>query len=148
MSDFDFFAASITRTSLGLNPLDLSDQINYKLGNELLGGTQSWQRQSVRSPYVDGEFTVNRTRARVDEKFSVQVMGADQLMLQDNLAQVIDAFSQHRFVLTVEMDGAVYSYDCEASDYTIDWTGPRWMAKTVLVTFMVPRQPRLLTGGL
>lgn len=147
MSDFEFFNAEVSRTSLGDNPLSLSDGVNFKLGQDILGGQLSWNRQTAKSPYVDGEFTVNRTKGRVEERFTVQVLGATQTVLNQNLADLIEAFSQDRFILTIEMDEVPYSYDCEASDYQIDYTGTRWLAKTVLVTFMVPRQPRLLAGG-
>jgi hypothetical protein len=147
VSDFEHFACEVSRTELSLEPLDLNDHVNYQVANEILGGTQTWNRQSVRSPYVDGEYTVNAARSRPEERFAVQVFGEDQLTLQENIAMLIDAVSQFRFQLRLEMNEAVYIWQCETADYTLDFNQSRMMARQALVSLMIPRSPKLVRGG-
>ena len=68
---------------------------------------------------MDGEYTINRTRGNVTEKFTVQVFGASQARMQDNIAALIQAVSQFRFTLRVVTDDATYRYACETGDYTL-----------------------------
>lgn len=147
MTDFGYFDADITRTELGLPPLSVNDHLNYILGDEQLGGTNSWKRQSVSSPYVDGEFTVNRTLGIVEERLSIDCLGADSYSLQVAIAALVDAVSQSRWTLTMRVDDSVWAYDCEAADYTVGWEKSRRMVFRSTVLLAVRRQPRLLTGG-
>lgn len=147
MSDFEHFHCEISRLELSLAPLDLNDHVNYQVASEILGGSQTWRRMSVSSPYVDGEYTVNATRGRVEERFGVQVYAEDQQTLQENIGLLVDAVSQFRFQLRLEMDEAVYIWQCEAADYTLDFNQSRMMAKRALVNLLIPRSPKLVRGG-
>lgn len=147
MADFDFFDTDITRTELGLPPLSVNDHLNYILGPELFGGTNTWNRQTVKSPYVDGEFTVGRTLGVVEERMSIEARGGNALELQVNLATLVAAISQSRWTLSIRSDDSVYAYDCEAADYTVGWENTRRMVFRSVVTLLVRRQPKLLTGG-
>jgi hypothetical protein len=144
---FEYFNAEISREELALAPLNINDQVNFKVANEILGGTQTWRRQTVLSPYVDGEYTVNATRARVEERFGVQVYGPDQLTLQENIARLVDAISQFRFQLRLDLDEAPWIWQCESADYAVDFSQARMMARTALVTMTIPRSPKLIRGG-
>jgi hypothetical protein len=145
--DFGIFVATITRTELGLPVLNINDHINYQLADQILGGTQSWNKQMVKSPYVDGEVMVNRSRGQVQEQFQVQVRGGSQSEMQQNIATLIEAFSQFAYQLTIEMEDATYTYQCDTADYTVDWTNVRMMAKQALVKFQFTRSPKLINGG-
>lgn len=145
--DFGAFVATVTRESLGLPVLNINDHVNYQLGDQILGGSQTWNRQSVKSPYVDGETLVNRTRAQVQEQFQVQVFGGTQTEMQQNIAALIAAFTQFTYQLSVQIDDATYTYQCDTADYTVDWTNFRMMAHKALVKFQIPRSPKLINGG-
>lgn len=139
-------AASVSRPELGLGDLNLNDHVNYYVAPGIFGGTVSWRRQTVQSPWIEGTFTVGAVRDQVEDKFTVEVKGADQAGLQTNLQNLINAFSQSSFNVTVQLDTAYYTYACEASDYTIDWTNTRFMAKQVQVTFNLRRSPVPVNG--
>jgi hypothetical protein len=141
MSDFAYFQVSVSRTSLGLPTLDLNDRLAYITADQIFGAQQAWNRQTAKSPYVDGEFLVNASRGLVQDRFSVQVLGSSQSQLQSRIKDLTDAFGQPSYVLTVTMEDGVYPYSCQPADYQVDWTAARWMARQVLVTFTVPRQP-------
>lgn len=137
---------SVSRGELGLADLDLNDHVNYFVSATVFGGTVSWRRQTVQSPFVEGQFTVGAVRDQVEDKFAIEVKGAGQVELQDNLRTLIDAFSQSTFNLTLQLDAAPYTYSCEASDYAIDWTQTRWHNRQVLVTFSLRRSPVPVNG--
>lgn len=147
MSDFSVFSVTVTREELGLPLLEINDQINYMVGDQILGGSQTWNKQMVKSPYVDGEVMVNRARAQVQEQFQVQVLGPSQGGVQQNIATLIAAFSQFTYVLSIQMEDSTYTYQCDTSDYTVDWTNVRMMAKKALVKFQFTRSPKLINGG-
>lgn len=146
MSDFAYFGSSITRASLGLPPLDLNDNVTYMLSNQILGGTMTWNRQVVKSPYVDGEYLVNAAKGSIQEQFGVQVLAPSQGALQLAIQALIDAFTQFSYVLTVQQDDAVYRFTCQPADYTVDWTQERMMARKALVTFHFNRLPVAVTS--
>jgi hypothetical protein len=141
MSDFGYFAATVSRTTLGLPALDLNDHLNFIVADQILGGQQAWNRQTAKSPYVDGEFLVNATKGLVNDRFAVQVLGANQSQMAANLVALTDAFGQPSYTLTVTTDDAVRSYLCQPADYTVDWSRERMMARKALVTLAVPRLP-------
>lgn len=145
--DFSTFVVTVSRLELGMPILDINDHVNYQVGDQILGGNQTWNRQTVKSPYVDGEIMVNRTRGQVQEQFAVQVFGDTQVAMQQNIATLIDAFSQFTYQLSIEMENATYTYQCDTSDYTVDWTNTRMMAKKALVKLQFPRSPKLVSGG-
>lgn len=145
MSYFSTFSVQMTRAELGLAPLDLNDQANYIVSNTIMGGAQSWNRQTVKSPYVDGEYTVHRSLSQVHEQFDVQVLGATQTALQNNITTLTNTVSQFRFQLTIVMNETSRTWQCETADYTVDWSQERWMAMKVLVHLQIPRLPGLVT---
>jgi hypothetical protein len=141
MSDFAVFGASVSRSALGLPALDLNDHLNYIVADQILGGQQTWNRQTAKSPYVDGEWLVNANKALVQDRFAVQVLGATQGEMADNLIALTDAFGQPQYTLTVQTDDQIRTYLCQPADYTVDWSRERMMARKALVTLSVPRQP-------
>lgn len=145
--DFQTLDATVTRTELGLGVLHLNDHVNYILDDEILGGSTSWQRQTTKSPYVDGEFTVNRVLGDVEERISLDVLSDNHIGLQANIVQLVKAFSQARYTLTMYVDDSVWAYDCEAADYTVGWEKTRRMVHRSTVQLLVRRSPKLLTGG-
>ena len=141
------FAATVTRSDLGLGSLNINDNADYKVGNEIMGAMVTYDRKIVSSPYVNGDVTVHRRRGNVSEKFSVYVMAATQTELQTNTKTLIDAFSQNKFNLAVTLDSVQYTYQCEASDYQVEWSNAHMFSLMVKVTFNLIRNPIPLVGG-
>ena len=140
-------SVTVTRTQLGLSPLAINDHISYYVADTFMGGQVSWTRNQVTSPFVDGAVTVNRTRSMVTEQVVIEVLGGTQALIQANAATLISAFLQDSFLLTITVATTTYQYLCEASDFQVTWTGPRFFAKQAQVTFSMPRQPIPVIGG-
>lgn len=145
MSDFGAFGISITRGELGLIALDLNDHVNYIVSEQLMGAQQTWNRQTVKSPFVDGEFTVHRAAGSRHEALGVQVLGGTQTQLQVNLQALTDALSQFRFQLTMVLDETSRTWQCETADFTVDYNQHRWMTRQVLVNAQIPTYPGLVS---
>jgi hypothetical protein len=131
----------ITRTALALPPLELNDHIAYYVGPTFMGGSLAWSRTQIGSPWLDGMVTVHRSRQMVTEPVQLEVLGGDQAELDANMLAAVRAFSQSDFQLIVTLQGEARTYECEAADQTLLWTGPRAIAGQMQVTFQVPRQP-------
>jgi hypothetical protein len=139
-------SASVTRAQLSLADLNLSDHTNFYVSGDIFGGTVTWRRTTVKSPYVESEFTTNRVRGIVEDKFGVNVIGTDQVTMANNIAVLIAAFSQDTFNLTVQLDSQPYTYACEASDYTMDWSIGRMHSLQTEIKFQLRRSPVPING--
>lgn len=141
----------VTRDSLGLADLQINDFINYYVGSEFLGAGVTWNRNQVSSPFLDGQVTTFRNRQNVSEPATVEVLADEPNLLQIAQNTLVQAFLQDFFnVLIVIGTGthkATYQIQCEAADYTVAWTGPRWLATQGQVKFTVPCQPVPIVGG-
>lgn len=154
MADLDL-DVWVSRELLALDPLNINGGTRFKTSTTFLGSLVSWNRTQVGSPYMDGKVTVNRVLEQVQEPVAVEVWGrtlADATMtnaqLRINMNTLCQAFWQDAFTVTVDIDGATYTYQCEAADVQVAWDGNRFRAKRGLITFTVPRQPRSLVDGL
>lgn len=138
--------AVVTRSSLGLPNLNINDHSKYVLTTTMLGGSVAWQRNAISSPYVDGDITVTRRRPTVVEPMEIYVYGTNGANLMWNTAEVINAFCQDAFSLTVTINGATRQYSCESSDYSIEYNNAKFASKMCTVRLQVPRKPLPLVG--
>jgi hypothetical protein len=140
-------SALVSRDALGLLPLEIADGNPYYLATQFMGAAVAWDRQSVTSRWVDGDYTVSRRRANVIEQVGVETLADTMLQLRARLTTLIEAFTQDHFVFTITVDGAIFAYDCEAADYTNSmWTTPRLASCQGQVLFSVPRRPIAVAG--
>lgn len=137
----------VSRDLLGLAGLEINDHLAYYVGPQLLGGQVAWNRQQVTSPFIDGQVTTWRTRQNVTEQLGVEVLGDTPGELNANLAVLLAAFIQDSFHLAVAIGAQSFEYACEAADYQVGWTGPRWVACQLQVVFAMPRQPVPVAGA-
>lgn len=140
----------LTRSQLGLADLELNDHDNYYLASDFLTGAQSWNRQQITSPFTDGSVTTYRTMQVVTRQLTVEVLtgGAETTTaLLANLGALINALGQDSFHIKVTVDGQQLVYQAEAADYTLQWDGPRTIAKQLQVQAQVPCQPIPLAGA-
>ena len=140
-------SALVTRTNLGLGDLNINSS-PYRLGGPaILGGTQNWDRVTISSPYVDGDVTVTRRRTNVSDQLAVYVEGTDTANMFANIRTLIDAFSQDRYTLQINIGASSNQWDCEAADYSVVVDTPHMVAKYAVVNLNVLRKPNALTGG-
>ena len=136
----------VSRTALGLAPLDICDGLDYYVSPTFFGGQVSWNRTQVTSPFVDGSTTTNRTRQMVTEPCTVEIITDNPGDLHDAMDALVDAMIQDAFTITITMDGETYKYQCEAADYQRIWMGPREIAHQGQLVLSIPRQPVALVG--
>ena len=149
-------SVTISRALLGMDPLEINDQLAYKVAPGLMGGQVQWQRTTASSPYMDDDITVNRRRGRVTEPLLVEVFGRDEAnpnasspaILRANLDTLVRAMVQDSFEMKIVMDAQTYTYACEAADYGMQWTTPRFVARQLQVAFQIPRAPVPVSGPL
>lgn len=136
--------ATVTASVGGLN---INDGVNYILSPEGLNpATVVYRRTQVMSPFVEGRFTTNRLLDAVEGEMQVDVLGSSQADLASNIAALIAAFTQDTYTLTISLDGTSYSWECEAADYSMDWTHTRVHARRVPMRFAFQRQPTPAAG--
>ena len=140
-------SVAISRTLLGLAPLQINDHLSYYIAPQFLGAAVSWNRQQVTGPFHDGAVTTYRSRQMVSEQIGVEVLGESPAQLNQNVAALLAAFSQDSFTMTVAIGLQQHEYACEASDYQLTWSGPRLVAQQLQVLFTVPRQPVTIQGA-
>lgn len=133
-------AASVSRPNLGLGDLSINDYLNYRVVS-LMGGQVVWTRNAVVSAYMDGDVTVNRRRANIDEPVVIDVLGATQAAMQANVDALVQAFCQDSFIMTLTVGGQTHGYYCESADYQMLWEGPKFIAQQIQIHFNVPRRP-------
>lgn len=137
----------VTRGLLGQDDLEINDFENYYLTPDLLGGQVTWNKQKVGSNYLDGEVTVSMVRGLVQEKLSIEVLADTAQEMAENLAEVIEAFSQLSYRLQFTINGDLQLvYQCEPLNFTIPWSGPRIVAGQMQIQFNFERQPQPLQG--
>lgn len=124
--------------------INLDDHQNYIVASDSFGSSATtWRRNQVTGPYVAGKFTVSAVPDQVTENVSVYVLGESQTELQLNLANLIDAASQPAFELQWSVDNAVYVWQCDCADYTIDFVNANLFARQLLVKLSIPRNPMI-----
>lgn len=141
-------SVKISRTALGLAPLEIASGADYYIGTQFLGAAVQWDRQQTSSIWLDGAVTTSRHRQMVTEQIAVEITAASLVAVQTLIQTLIQAFLQNTFVMTVIAAGATRSYRCETADYQdMSWTTPRLAGAQGQVLLQVPRQPVALSGG-
>lgn len=139
---------TISRTLLSLSALDINDHTNYYIAPGTWGAAKSWNRTQVGSKFVDGQVTTHRVLEMVIEPLMVEVRGSTNAAMWVNLRALITAMSQDNFQITTNWNGDTSVWQCEASDLQgITFVGSRIIAKQVMATFGVLRQPTAVSGG-
>lgn len=141
-------SVQLSRAALGLPPLEIAASPTYYVSTQFLGAAVQWSRNQVGSPWVDGQVTTTRTRQMVSEQIAVEVKGADLAAVKAAVDELVSAFIQDSFTLTVLAENGSWEYQCEAADYQVVlWTTPRLAAAQAQMLFTVPRQPYSLLAG-
>lgn len=143
------FTASVSRVQLGLADLNINDHVAYAVSSDsILSGQVQMRRNTVQSSSVAGAFDVSAVPDRVQDVWAIEVLdsGTGAVTLQSNLKVLITAFQQLQFNLTFTWDAATYTYACQSSDYVIDWTSGRAIARQLLVKFSLYRSPVAING--
>jgi hypothetical protein len=136
----------VSRTELSLADLEVNDGVTYFLTDRFTPGPITWRRESVTSPYLDGEFTISRVREESDIQLAIDVIGTTQTGIQTSVQTLIDAFTQHNFTLTFTVEGSVWKWNCEAGDYALAFENVRFYNRRQTIAFTLPRHPVAVQG--
>jgi hypothetical protein len=140
-------SAKVTRPALGGGDLDINTG-NYRIaGPTFFGGTATWDKKTVSSPVVEGDITTHRRRGNIMESLTVYVAGSSIGDTMANIRTLVDAFTQDRFSLSINIGTSNNQWDCEAADYSVQMDNAHIYNKYVVVTFSIPRKPIPLEGG-
>lgn len=137
----------ITTVGFTVGGSNFNDGENFILSPEGMDlATVTWRRTQVQSPFVEGRFTTNRQLDQVESTVTVDVLGASAGALQSNMSSIVTAFSADEYVVALTIDGATWSWNCEAADYAVLWQHERWHALRVPMRFTFLRQPTPASG--
>jgi hypothetical protein len=108
---------TITRTELGLTPLELqAPAAGYFVSDDWRPGGMLWQHYTAAgSPWVNGDRIVGQRLLSVDEIFTIYVKADTPAGLKAKVAVLAAALSQFRYTFTVEWDGAEYVYQANGA---------------------------------
>jgi hypothetical protein len=88
------------------------------------------------------------THAVKDQQVStlkIRVVGSSQGQLYTRMEDLAKAMEQFNFTLKLYINGVLYQYDCDASDYSIGDSGnvqDLWLrSDTQIMTFQIPHKP-------
>lgn len=151
MKDSIAVAASITRTSLGVAPLQLDvDGVSHVVS--IAEGGVTWRRTVAEGKYQRGRALLQAVRDTTTDTVVLRVYGATGTELENRVRAVIDAFSQFTYAVTFTIDGVTRTISCEPAD--IQTVGDDTRRKTLRYGHMrelqisIPRDPQLIQGAI
>jgi len=128
----------------GVAWFSLNDHYNFILSSRSLeSSAQGRRNHTVQSEMFDGEFVVHSTLSNVMETIEVYVMGADQMMVGDNIERLVAAFSQSMYNVRRTFGQDVETWRCWPAEYQIQRGHVNIHNRRATVTFNVPRFPKV-----
>lgn len=134
--------ATITRDELSLADLQLNDGDTYKIaGHNLDIGRVTRRREVAKSVFTHGGIEFASVLDMTTLSIGFDVFGSSLSQVRTNMNALIDAFSQKNYTVGLSIEGASFSYACNAADYESSLTTQRMAARRGLIVFECPRQP-------
>lgn len=128
----------------GVRWVSMNDHYNYVLGARTRESvTQSLKNHSVESSMYDGEFIVHSTKSNVSETIEVYVLGADQLMVGDNIERLVEAFTQPMYNMRFTIGADREVWRCWPAEYALQRGHINLHNTRATITFSVPRFPKI-----
>lgn len=131
----------VTRDSLSLGTLQLDAPGTYEI-MEFGPGGRTWRRNRIEGRYQHGGRSVGEVVASATLTGAVRVYGETWAQVRTRAQAMIDAFSQHAYIVVAEIDGVIDYYACEPADVTIVggdvWQKHHLMAKMQEYQFTMP----------
>lgn len=108
----------ITRTDLGLSPLQLWQPGKFLLPDNTFGGGPTTQRRvTSESPMVKGRYASGIVEGQRTGGIAVHVIAGTSEGVQPLVEEVVAALTQFRFTLAWQWNGLSGSWQCEAADW-------------------------------
>ena len=114
----------VTRTDLGLEPLQLWQVGKFILPEGTFGAGQTQQRRSTtENNLVKGRYATAIVEGQRSANMGVHCMAYDIDDIQPLVEEVIAALTQFRFQLTWQWNGLGGVWACEAADWAVGEAG-------------------------
>lgn len=151
MRDAITVAAEVTRTSLGLGPLSLSQDGVIEVVS-LTPGDVAWRRTVAEGKYQRGRVLLQAQQSTVTDVLVLRLYGASMTAVENRTRDVREAFSQFVYTLTTTVDGVTRTVTCEPADLSIIGDDTRQKTLTYHrmreVSLSIPRDPELTAGAI
>lgn len=99
------------------------------------------RKQTVQSPFLEGEFVVNALRGNSTESLNVWVSESSAFALQASLDVLKDALRQPQFTLVRTVQNARTTFYCYASDYSVTTQRALLHANRAQLRTQITREP-------
>lgn len=124
--------------------VSLNDHVRFIIGAESLGErTVSRRRNTVTSPFYDGEYEVHSVRENVKESLQIYVLGPSHSQLTENLLLLEDCFEQFVYNVRVTMDEHREVWVCQSADWSIDRSHIQAHNTRAVFKTEIPRLPKV-----
>lgn len=111
---------TIDRTSLSLDPLELTEDNGYILDRDNFGlAGQSWDKGYVSAPDYDGDRLVRARKTNSTWQVQVRVTGSDAADAKAKKDALLAAVSQINYTVTIGIDGVGEVWTADPADWQI-----------------------------
>jgi hypothetical protein len=136
----------ISRTFLSLSNLVVAPSAGYYIQRDGFGpGETSFRKSEASSIYLAGTYLTHAVKDQQVSTLKIRVVGSSQGQLYTRMEDLAKAMEQFNFTLKLYINGVLYQYDCDASDYSIGDSGnvqDLWLrSDTQIMTFQIPHKP-------
>jgi hypothetical protein len=136
----------VSRTMLGLEPLELEASIFGFEIVELGPGARTMKLKRAVSPVSDGNVLVGATADAGIARLRVRCFGEEVATVFSKVAEVEAAFNQWSYTMTVTIEGAVEVWRCQPANHARGVAGTYDAGRLLVghmqdVTLDIPRQP-------
>ena len=145
MNESDVFASTFgIFISRGTSWVNLDDDIRYKARADEFGKRQQARRRiTTQSPYYDGTYLIHSVKENVQETLMIQVMGATQNLVTENVLELFELFDQDVYRIRINMGDHRETWTCQPADYAIDRSQVMMHNMIATVTFTIQRLPKV-----
>ena len=136
---------TVSRTLLGLQPLELNSTTNGLAVVTFGPGVRTMRLERATSPVTDGSVLTNATADMQMARMVIRAYGTDRKTILDRLATVENALNQWSYTITVTMGSYTESYICQPANHARGASGV-YQADTLNGGWQdlnadIPRQP-------
>lgn len=137
---------TITRTFLSLADLVVAPSAGYYIQRDSFGpGDTSFRRTETSSLYLAGTYLTHAVKDQQKSEMKVRVQGSNQSDLYSKMNALAKAMEQFSFTMKIYINGILYQFQCDASDYTVGDGGnvqDLWLrSNTQIMSFQIPHKP-------
>lgn len=129
------------RVSTPYGWLELNDG-PYRLGADSFAQSQlQMRRNEVTNPYASGKYTTSSVKDSYTESISVYVYGNSWPELRARIDEIVEAFTQNSYRMSVRFEQSVTEWRCNSADVSVQMQKELAHARMATVTASFSRMP-------